>query len=141
MHENVFNKFPHSDISGSIVWIPILETDSFDAAIPSVRALSDDRIINFYDSNKMVGKIIATSVGWPGHVAWDIYLFYGSTVEWSAAPPKPEFWMHQLSADWAKNDMYRTGDDLKYGLSVSMEKMGQSIAVGEEKTPVTEGTD
>ena len=66
VHENVFNKFPHTDISGSIVWIPILEKDTFDAALPSVMALSDDRVDHFYDSNKTVGKTIANSVGWEG---------------------------------------------------------------------------
>jgi len=123
VHENIFDKFSHTDISGFIVWIPILEKDSLDAAIPSVKALSDDRIQHFYDSNKAVGETIATSVGWEGYVAWDIYLFYGPAVKWTAAPPKPDFWMHQLSADWAKNDHYRTGDDLKNELFVSMEKL------------------
>ncbi len=79
-------------------------------------------------------------MGWHGKVAWDIYLFYGLAAKWTAAPPKPEFWMHQLRDDWAKKDQYRTGDDLKNGLFVSMEKMGLSIAVGEEKRPVTRGT-
>ena len=73
-------------------------------------------------------------------MAWDIYLFYGLAAKWTAVPPKPEFWMHQLRDDWAKKDQYRTGDDLKNGLFVSMEKMGLSIAVGEEKRPVTRGT-
>jgi len=123
VHENVFNKFPHTDISGSIVWIPILEKDTFDAALPSVMVLKDDRVDHFYDSNKTVGKTIANSVGWEGYVAWDIYLFYGPTVKWAKAPPKPDFWMHQLSDDWAKNDKYRTGDDLKSELSASMEKL------------------
>jgi hypothetical protein len=62
-------------------------------------------------------------VGWKGRVAWDIYLFYGSNVKWTEAPPKPEFWMHQLSDDWADKDKYRTGDDLKNELSVSLEKL------------------
>ena len=123
VHENVFNKYPHVDISGSIVWIPILEKDTFDAAMPSVKALSDDRINHFYDRHKTVGKTIANSVGWNGNVAWDIYLFYGPTVKWTEAPPKPEFWMHQLTDDWAEKDQYRTGDDLKNELSVSMEKL------------------
>jgi hypothetical protein len=123
VHENVFKKYPNADISGSIVWIPILDKDTFDAAIPSVKALSDDRAHNFYDSKKAVGKTIADSVGWQGHIAWDIYLFYAPTVKWDEAPPKPEFWMHQLKNDWATKNKYRTGDELKNELSVSMEKL------------------
>ncbi len=123
MHENVFEKYPDAEISASIVWIPILGKDSFDAAIPSVKFLNDSRIKHFYDNNKMVGKTIADSVGWAGKVAWDIYLFYKPFVEWTETPPKPRYWMHQLSDGWATKDKYQTGDDLKNELLISMEKM------------------
>jgi len=120
VQENLFSKYPDADVSGSIVWIPILEKDSIDAAFASAKALSDDRIQHFYDCNKAVGQTIAASVAWQGHVAWDIYLFYGPTVKWAEAPPKPDCWMHQLSDAWAKNDRFRIGDDLKKELSASM---------------------
>ncbi len=123
MHENVFVKFLREDISGSIVWIPILDDDTFDAAVTSVKLLNDDRIRHFYDGNKAVGKTIADSVGWEGNVAWDIYLFYAPGAEWTDAPPKSNYWMHQLSDAWAKNDHYKTGNDLKNELLISMEKL------------------
>ena len=123
VHENVFIKFPHEDISGSIVWIPILDDDSFDAAMPSVKFLNDRRVQHFYDKNKDVGKIIANNVGWAGNVAWDIYLFYMPFVEWTETPPKPVYWMHQLTDGWATKDKYRTGDGLKNELFISMEKL------------------
>ena len=123
VHENVFIKFPQKDISGSIVWIPILDDDTFDAAMPSVKFLNDSRIQHFYDNNKDVGKSIANSVGWAGNVAWDIYLFYMPFVEWTETPPKPVYWMHQLTDGWATKDKYRTGDDLKNELFISMEKL------------------
>jgi hypothetical protein len=123
VHENVFIKFSHEDISGSIVWIPILDDDTFDAAMPSVKFLNDARIQHYYDNNKVVGKTIAESVGWAGNVAWDIYLFYEPFTEWKEKPPKPQFWMHQLTDDWATKDTYRTGGDLKNELFISMEKL------------------
>jgi len=123
VHENVFEKYPDADISASIVWIPILEEDNFDAAIPSAKFLSDSRIQHFYDNNKAVGKTIADSVGWAGNVAWDIYLFYRPFVEWIETPPKPIYWMHQVSDGWATRDNYRTGGDLKNELFVSMERL------------------
>ena len=123
MHENVFEKYPDADVSASIVWIPILEKDSFDAAIPSVKFLNDSRIQHYYDNDRMVGKTIADSVGWAGNIAWDIYLFYRSFVKWTKTPPQPIYWTHQLSAGWAAKDKYRTGDDLKNELLISMEKM------------------
>ena len=123
MHENVFIKFPQEDISGSIVWIPILDDDTFDAATPSVKFLNDVRIQHYYDNNKMVGKTIAEIVGWKGNVAWDIYLFYRPFEEWMETPPKPTYWMHQLTDNWATRDRYRTGSDLKSELLMSMEKL------------------
>lgn len=123
VHQNVFAKYPDEDISASIVWIPILGDDTFDAAIPSVKFLNDVRIKHFYDNNKTVGKIIADSVGWAGNVAWDIYLFYRPFVEWTETPPKPVYWMHQLTDDWATKDKYRTGGELKNELFISMEKL------------------
>ena len=123
MHENVFNRFPDADISASIVWIPILDNDSLEAAIPSVSFLSDKRIQHFYDQNQIVGKQIADSVGWTGNIAWDIYLYYAPDVDWTDLPPEPNYWMHQVSDDWAKNDHYRTGNDLKNQLLISMEEL------------------
>ena len=123
VHENVFNKYPNADISGSIVWIPILDDDNFEAALPSVKALNDDRVHHFYDSNKVIGRTIAESVGWQGNIAWDIYLFYPPAAIWAKAPPIPEYWMHQLKDDWSTKERYRTGDDLKNELSDSMRKL------------------
>ena len=123
VHGNVFEKYPDADVSASIVWLPILKKDTFDATIPSVKFLSDSRIQHFYNNNKMVGKAIADSVGWAGHVAWDIYLFYRPFVIWTETPPKPIYWMHQLTDGWATKNNYRTGDDLKYELLISMEKV------------------
>ncbi len=94
-----------------------------EAAIPSVKFLNDTRIQHFYDNNKTVGKTIADSVEWAGNVAWDIYLFYRPLAEWTETPPPPEYWMHQLTDDWATKDKYRTGMDLKNELFVSMEKL------------------
>ena len=123
VHENVFNKYPNAKISGSIVWIPILDKDNFEAAIPSVKAFNDDRVHHYYDSNQAVGRTIADSVGWQGNIAWDIYLFYPPTAIWAKTPPKPEYWMHQLKDDWSTKERYRTGDDLKNELSESMKKL------------------
>jgi len=71
----------------------------------------------------MVGKTIANSVGWSGNVAWDIYLFYSPFAEWRETPPKPVYWMHQLTDGWASKEKYRTGDDLKNELLISMDKV------------------
>jgi len=115
--------YPDAGISGSIVWIPILQKDSFESAVSSAKVFNDDRIKHFYDTNRVVGKSIAGSVKWSGQVAWDIYLFYKPNVKWIEAPPNPDHWMHQLKDNWATKNRYRTGIDLKNELSASMRKL------------------
>ena len=101
----------------------MLDADTFEAALPSVKFLNDNRIQHYYDPHRMVGKIIADAVGWNGNVAWDIYLFYRPYVDWTDKPPLPSRWLHQLTDIWATKERYRTGADLKYELSVSTDKL------------------
>jgi hypothetical protein len=49
--------------------------------------------------------------------------FFEPFTEWTEKPPKHLFWMHQLTDDWATKDNYRTGDDLKNELFISMKKL------------------
>ena len=123
VHENVFKSFPDLDISASIVWIPILDKDNFDAAIEPAKLLNDKRVQHFYDRNKTTGIKIAKSVGWTDNVAWDIYLFYRPLVVWNNNPPEPIYWMHQLTDNWATKEKYRTGVKLKNELLVSIQKL------------------
>jgi hypothetical protein len=94
-----------------------------DAALPSVKFLSDKRFQHYYDQNQIVGKEIANRIGWGGHVAWDIYLFYEPHADWNEIAPKPAYWMHQLTDSWADGEHYRTGDDLVNELSVTMKRL------------------
>lgn len=107
----------------------MLPEDSLEAALPSIKFLNDCRLQHFYDPNQRSGKAIAISVGWEGKIAWDIYLFYPPNVEWIDIVPEPVSWMHQVSADWAKNEHYHTGDDLKRELTDSVKRfVGREIA-------------
>ena len=123
VHETITGKFSNAEISASIVWIPILDKDNIEEALPSVKFLSDKRFKHFYDQHKTVGQTIANSVGWNGNVAWDIYLFYAPYSKWTDKPPSPSYWMHQLTDNWATKEKYRTGADLKSELLVSIEKL------------------
>ena len=123
VHETIITQFPDADIAASIVWIPILDKDSIEAALPSVKFLRDKRFQHYYDQDQIVGKEIANHIGWDGHVAWDIYLFYEPHVDWNKIAPKPTYWMHQLTDSWADREHYRTGDDLVNELSVTMKRL------------------
>ena len=123
VHDIIITKFPDADIAASIVWIPILDKDSIEAASPSVKYLNDNRFQHFYDQDQIVGKEIAKSIGWNGHVAWDIYLFYAPYAGWNNAAPVPQTWMHQLKDSWAHKEHFRTGDGLVNELLDAMTKL------------------
>ncbi len=83
-----------------------------EAALPSVKFLSDKRFKHYYDQDQIVGKEIANRIGWDEHIAWDIYLFYEPHADWNKRPPEPTYWMHQLKDSWADKAHFRTGDGL-----------------------------
>ena len=98
----------------------MLADDSLKAALPSVKYLNDKRFRHFYDPDQSFGKEIARSVGWEGHVAWDIYLFYRPQAVWKALMPEPTHWMHQLEDSWADKTHFHTGDGLVNAFLYSM---------------------
>jgi hypothetical protein len=124
---SLIETFPDADIAASIVWIPILDNDSLEAARPSVKYLSDKRFRHFYDQYKIVGKKISESIGWDGHVAWDVYLFYAPYTVWNNGPPAPKSWMHQLKDSWAHKAHFRTGGDLINALSNAMTTLSGEV--------------
>jgi len=112
VQESIIHKFPNADIGISIVWINKLSGDSEQTAQKAAAWFTDHRVAHFYDPNKISGNAIANRLGWTGNVAWDIYLFYKSGVEWAQAPPRPIYWMHQLKDSWADKTHFRTGSGL-----------------------------
>ncbi len=101
----------------------MLKDDSETTAKNMTSIFTDHRVRQFYDSNKLSGKIIAEGLGWEGMVAWDIYLFYPAGSVWAAIPPASRYWMHQIKESWADRDRFHTGDDLLNELSTAMKRL------------------
>lgn len=79
-------------IHAYVVWVPMLEGDSADAARLESSLYPDKRISHFWDE----GGILATELGARLGLqkkAWDVYMLYGKRSKWTAPP---DFWMHQL---------------------------------------------
>jgi hypothetical protein len=90
------------------VWLPVLETDSLQAAEGAQSAWSrDSRLVDFWDHDLIISKAYhqVLQLGFRGRrhrVAWDIFLLYRAGLRWAAVPPVPpvpSFWMHQLFLD------------------------------------------
>jgi hypothetical protein len=120
VQKSIIKTFPDADIGINIIWIKKLPGDSEQTAKKTAEMFTDNRVSHFYDKDQIVGKEIAKSIGWDGHTAWDIYLFYNSGDEWTEAPPRPIHWMHQLKDNWADKAHFRTGDDLVNALFNTM---------------------
>jgi hypothetical protein len=85
-----------------ILWLPVLETDTPQAAERvQVRLPADHRLGHFWDDDLRLSRayhrVLQLGKRPRRHrVAWDIFLLYGAGILWNEAPPVPEFWMHQL---------------------------------------------
>jgi hypothetical protein len=88
-----------------IVWVPMLEGDSLDAARLEASLYSDKRISHFWDGEKQLSTELGARLG--VKQAWDVYLIYGKRSKW----PVPDFWMHQLDgvklAPWLDSQTLR----------------------------------
>jgi hypothetical protein len=59
--------------------------------------IADRRARHYWDGMGWLGDAYGRVLRTPGS-AWDVYLLYGRGRSWSGTlPPKPDFWMHQLS--------------------------------------------
>jgi hypothetical protein len=135
--EPIFNQ-TEFDFRMAWVFIDMMPTDNIDSAAESAARISDFRLAPFHDAKHLLGRAMAHTLGWKGHVAWDTYFIYRPGVLWAAEQmPYPDTWFHQLkdremweqiaerdvgTADWTKAlaekseadpAQFRTGDDLR----------------------------
>jgi hypothetical protein len=94
---------PHTeDFRLYILWLPVLETDTPQAAERvQGRLPADHRLEHFWDDDLLLSRAYHRMLQLGERprrhrVAWDIFLLYGAGLLWHEAPPVPEFWMHQL---------------------------------------------
>jgi hypothetical protein len=87
------------------VWLPVLETDTLQAA-EEVRSSGshETRLADFWDADLIIStayhQVLELGYRMRRHrVAWDIFLLYQAGIPWSDRPPVPSFWMHQLFLD------------------------------------------
>ncbi len=82
-----------------VVWIrrfPLRDTR--DAAQEAAHLVPDERSRHFWDGAGRLGQAYAKVIELPHKkkFAWDVYLVFDAKAKWGDAPPKPDFWMHQL---------------------------------------------
>ena len=77
------------------MWVPKLYGHESDVAT-ATRFVPDPRARHYWDGGAVLVRQYDAVLGL-GQDAWDVYMIYGPNVRWdAAAPPRPDFWMHQL---------------------------------------------
>jgi hypothetical protein len=125
VQETIIEGFAHFPITVAIVWTDMLPPDNEAAATSSARLIRGSRVQHFYDPNALAGKAIAASLGGSGAIAWDIYLFFPSGLQWHQEPPRPVEWAHQLSDAWIDPKHFHWNDGLVRELQRIMTQLSQ----------------
>ena len=78
-----------------LIWQPILNSDNRVSAERRAHEFTHERFTHYWDSNKASGDL------WKGllrlnETAWDVYLLYGGSAEWTSEPPDADLWFPQL---------------------------------------------
>jgi hypothetical protein len=99
---------PHPDLHSYYVWVPMLTTDSAEAAAVTAERFAEPRARHYWDGDRRlarrVGEALAIpsgqSIGVAGGfgLAWDVYLAYPRG---AVDLTRPAFWMHQLAVTHA----------------------------------------
>jgi len=74
----------------------MLRSDSKVAAVQGSLEFTDARLSYFWDEAKLTGQAWGKILNLK-KTAWDVYFLYGPKASWKKSPPKPHFWMHQLT--------------------------------------------
>lgn len=76
----------------------MLEADDLGAALAQEALFQDGRITQYWDGERVLGRLVARTLKLAAPIAWDIYLLYAPGKTWKGENmPAPDFWMHQLN--------------------------------------------
>jgi hypothetical protein len=95
--EKVLRRIPDERLSVLVVWEPILWTDSEVTARLATRHLRDPRARQYWAPDLTLGEAFQRPISLSSEPAWDVYLLYEPGVQWTADPPRPTDFMHQLA--------------------------------------------
>lgn len=98
--QEIFEENESKVLQGTIVWMPMLATDSLNAAEQREAMFLDSRVKHYWDPERVLGQMLSKTLQLKAPIAWDVYLLYPPEHFWEAEiPPAPDFWMHQLDEE------------------------------------------
>lgn len=126
IRDDVVLKLKGKPLSVYSVFIPMVGGDANAAAERSATELARYGIKSFWDGDRKLGAAYADLYGNPKglKVAWDVYFLYGPGAVWGKTPPKPAFYMHQLSG--GDPSLCLDGPKFRAAVQRELKKMGSS---------------
>ena len=98
--QEIFEENKSETLYAAIIWTPMLDTDSLEAANLRELGFADSRVKQFWDPDRILGRLLSQTLRLRISIAWDVYLIYLPDHPWDGElPPEPEFWMHQLDEE------------------------------------------
>jgi hypothetical protein len=98
--QEIFEENESKILYGAIIWTPMLVTDNLDAANQRESIFSDPRVKQYWDQDRILGRLLSQTLHLQASMAWDVYLAYPSKHTWDTTlPPTPIFWMHKLDEE------------------------------------------
>ena len=78
-----------------LIWQPILNSDNRVSAERRANEFTHDRFTHYWDSNKATGDLWKDLLRL-NETAWDVYVLYSGSAEWTSKPSDPALWFPQL---------------------------------------------
>ena len=87
---------PNPRLRTYVVWVPKRGAEEKDVGV-ATRLVPDTSAMQYWDGSGVTMHAYDKVLGL-GQDAWDVYFLYGPTARWDRElPPKPDYWMHQIS--------------------------------------------
>lgn len=104
--QTVLKNIGNERLKAYIIWLPVLPSDNRKWAVKRTQEFADARVRYFWDGEKLTGQIWRRVLNLEAPLAWDTYFLYNHQAHWNDEPTRPDFWMHQLSAEKKRQDIF-----------------------------------
>jgi mercuric ion transport protein len=115
VQETVLKMKKDKGIDMIIVWTNMLKSDDQENAFKAASMFKDPSIVQYFDAENKFGDIVARRLNPKGEKAWDIYMFFEGSDQWTTTIPRPFDYAHQLSKElhpWSDETKYFCGSEL-----------------------------
>ena len=83
VRDEILTPNPDAPLRVYVAWVPFLGGTQADI---DVGTMPDERVMHFWDGNRITSQFFAREVFGGGGEAWDVYFLYGPDARWNEAP-------------------------------------------------------